>query len=187
MKKVLTPVLALAVASSALIASAAEKAEVKSGLKEGSFVGAFNVKDVTGPSKGKSLCYRCKFGGRPVVTIFTRSVDDKVASLIKNIDKQVGKNSEKQMKAFVVLLTDDPDAAEPKLAELAKKNKIKNVPLTVFDGIAGPPSYKLKKDAEVTVLMWNKSRVKANHGFAKGGLDAKAVKTVSAETKKILD
>eukprot|EP00913_Durusdinium_trenchii_P035304 g33034.t1 len=161
--------------------------DVKSGLKEGAFVGAFNVKDVTGPSKGTSLCYRCKFGGRPVVTIFTRSIDDKVAKLIKNIDKKVGENGDKQMKAFVVLLTDDPDAAEPKLAALAKKSGIKNVPLTVFDGIAGPPGYKLKKDAEVTVLMWNKSKVKSNHGFAKGGLDAKSVKAVTAETKKILD
>ena len=184
MRKVLFPLLAVAVVSSA---NAAEKASVKSGLKDGAFVGAFNVKDVTGPSKGKSLCYRCKFGGRPVVSIFTRSIDDKVASLIKNIDKQVGANGDKQMKAFVVLLTDDPDAAESKLAAVAKKNGIKNVPLTVFDGIAGPPGYKLKKNAEVTVLMWNKSRVKSNHGFAKGGLNAKLVKAVSAETKKILE
>lgn len=187
MKKVLTPVLALVVASSAAMAVAAEKADVKSGLKKNAFVGAFNVKDVTGPSKGKSLCYRCQFGGRPVVSIFTRSIDDKVASLIKDIDKQVGANGDKQMKAFVVLLTDDPDAAEKTLTDVAKKNGIKNVPLTVFDGIAGPPGYKLKKDAEVTVLMWNKSKVKSNHGFAKGGLNAKAVKAVSAETKKILE
>lgn len=33
-------------------------AELKSGLEVGQKAGAFNVKDCTGPSKGKSLCYR---------------------------------------------------------------------------------------------------------------------------------
>ena len=33
-------------------------AELKSGLEIGQKAGAFQVKDCTGPSKGKSLCYR---------------------------------------------------------------------------------------------------------------------------------
>jgi hypothetical protein len=145
------------------------------------------VKDCTGPSKGESLCYRCKYGARPVVAVFTRTLDANVTNLIKNIDKQVGKNSDKNLKAFVVLLTDDPDSAQAKLVELAKKNNIKNVPLTIFDGVAGPPSYKLQKGADVTVLMWTKHEVKANHGFEKGKLDKKSVKSVAADTKKILE
>ena len=32
--------------------------DVESGLQEGDAAGAFNVKDITGPNKGKSLCYR---------------------------------------------------------------------------------------------------------------------------------
>ena len=32
--------------------------ELKSGLQPGDEAAAFNVKDVTGPRKGKSLCYR---------------------------------------------------------------------------------------------------------------------------------
>ena len=31
---------------------------VKSGLKLGEFVSPFDVDDVTGPNKGKTLCYR---------------------------------------------------------------------------------------------------------------------------------
>jgi hypothetical protein len=31
---------------------------VQSGLKPGEFVRPFNVDDVTGPNKGKTLCYR---------------------------------------------------------------------------------------------------------------------------------
>jgi hypothetical protein len=37
---------------------AGDAVEVKSGLKVGEFVGAFQVDDVTGPNKGSSLCYR---------------------------------------------------------------------------------------------------------------------------------
>ncbi len=32
--------------------------EIKSGLQPGDPAGAFNVKDITGPRKGNSLCYR---------------------------------------------------------------------------------------------------------------------------------
>lgn len=31
---------------------------VKSGLKSGEFVAPFDVEDITGPNKGKTLCYR---------------------------------------------------------------------------------------------------------------------------------
>ena len=33
-------------------------AEVKSGLQVGDSAGVFHIKDVTGPNKGKSHCYR---------------------------------------------------------------------------------------------------------------------------------
>ena len=108
-----------------------------------------------------------------------------VASLVKTIDKQVAKN--KNMRAFVVLLTDDVDAAEPQLKEFAKKHGIKNVPLTIFDGIAGPPKYKIAKGAEVTVMLWRKKDVKVNHAFAKGKLKAANVKTIGKDTAKILE
>ena len=58
--------------------------------------------------------------------------------------------------AFVVLLTDDADKAAKELAKVAEEGKIENVPLTVFDGNAGPDSYKIAKNAGVIVLMWNK-------------------------------
>jgi len=42
----------------AMIVAPATAAELESGLQIGEKAGAFNVKDVTGPSKGKKLCYR---------------------------------------------------------------------------------------------------------------------------------
>jgi hypothetical protein len=121
------------------------------------------------------------------VSIFARELTDSLASLVKQVDEQIEKNSAKQMKAFVVLLAEDADAAAPKLEELAQKQDIKNVPLTIFDGAAGPPSYKIAKDADVTVLLWRGQSVKSNHAFKSGELDEKGIEAIIADAPKILE
>jgi len=166
------------------VAFAAE--ELKSGLPVGEEVPAFNVRDITGPKKRTTLCYRCNYGDRPVVTVFTREFSDSVKDLVKKIDSQVEKNSEKKMAAFVVVMTDDPDAVEPKLEKFAEDAKLQKTPLTIVEGVTGPENYNLSKDAEVTVMMWVNSEVKVNQAFAKAKLDKKAVDSLVGETKKIL-
>ena len=180
-------VLSVVFVASAMFASALIAAELKSGLQPGDAPPPYNVKDITGPSEGKSLCYRCKYGARPVVNIFARELTPEVVSLVKKIDGVVGENGEKKMAAFVTLLTNDPDKDEAKLKEIAKKEGLKNVPLTVFDGIAGPEDYKISEKADVTVMMWVGSKVKVNHAFAKGELKAANTKAIVADTKEILN
>jgi hypothetical protein len=122
------------------------------------------------------------------VNIFTRSLDDNLASLVKQVDKTVGANKDKQMAAFVVLLTDDPDEADGQLKAFADKHGIKNTPLTVFDGPAGPEKYNIAQDADVTVHLWvGPKEVKANHAFAKGKLDKKGIAGIISDTDKILN
>lgn len=124
-----------------------------------------------------------------MVSIFTRSLTDDLASLVKQIDKKAGKfkgKSSSPLRAFVVYLTDDPDAAEEKLQAFAKKHGIKNVPLTIFDGIAGPPRYKISKDADLTVMMWRRTTVKANHAYGPGQFKAEMVDTVVKDLAKIM-
>ncbi len=53
MKRLLVSSAALLMATSVIAA-----AELESGLQVGDFATPFNVKDITGPNKGKSLCYR---------------------------------------------------------------------------------------------------------------------------------
>jgi hypothetical protein len=170
----------------AMAGAVAMAEELKSGLQTGESPGAYNVKDITGPNEGKSLCYRCAYGARPVVNIFAREINDDLAGLIKQVDDVVEKNKDKKMAAFLVVLSEDADKAAPKLTELAKKHGIKNVPLTIFDGESGPGSYKIAKDADVTVMMWNKMNVKANHALPKGKLDAATTKKIVADTETIL-
>ena len=119
------------------------------------------------------------------MNVFARSLTDDLASLVKQIDTQVAQN--KKMKGFVVLLTDDPDAAEAEVKAFAEKHGIKSMPLTIFDGIAGPSNYRIAKDAEVTVNMWVGLKSKANHAFAKDELNKDAIAKVVADTTKILN
>jgi len=55
MRRLLVPSVALLVVTAGGLAMAGE---LKSGLQIGEKTKFFNVNDVTGPNKGKSLCYR---------------------------------------------------------------------------------------------------------------------------------
>lgn len=174
----------LAVLAAAPLFAAEEKADT---LATGEAVAPFYVADVTGPAAGEKLCYRCRYGDRPVVSIFVRDVDEQVATLVKEVDQKVGQNKEAGMAAFVVLLTENPEADAQKLKDLASKHNIQNVPLTTFDGKAGPPKYKLGQDTDVTVMMWVDSKLKVNDGYKKGELAQDKVSSVVGKTKEILN
>lgn len=174
-------VLSLAVA---LACGTGSRADVKSGLGAGERVGAYNVLDVTGPNAGKELCYRCKFGNEPVVNVFVREIDEPTVLLFKQLDKKLGESED--LRAFVTVLADDPKEVQEELKKVASENGIKNLPLTVFDGAEGPKSYKLSKDANVTVLMWVGSEVKSNHAYAGGEMCGECVKAVVADIPKVL-
>jgi hypothetical protein len=55
MRRLVVPSLALLAVSFGALAA---RADLESGPKVGDKAGAFQVKDCTGPAKGKSLCYR---------------------------------------------------------------------------------------------------------------------------------
>jgi hypothetical protein len=172
----------------ACVANTGLWAEEKSDcLKAGSDVAPFHVVDVTGPSAGEKLCYRCKYGDRPVVSIFAREMNDDVANLTKQVDAVVGKNADKKMAAFVVLLSDQPEAQEAKLKSVQKSQDLKNTPLTTFDGVAGPPEYKIAKNADVTVMMWVDGKVKVNESLKKSELNKEKITTLVKETDQILN
>lgn len=160
---------------------------VAGGLEVGESVGAFYVKDVTGPSAGEKLCYRCRYGSKPVVSIFAREMNDDVASLVQKVDGVVGKNQSKKMAAFVVLLTDQPEAKEGDLKKVAESKKISHTPLTTFDGLTGPSSYKISPDAEVTVMMWVDGKLQVNEELRTSDLSADKIESIVGKTNKILN
>jgi len=112
--------------------------------------------------------------------VFTRKIDDSLTSLVKKLDSA---SEDKKIKSFVVLMTDDENA-EDQLKALNKKLGLKKTVLTK-DNVAGPPAYKIAKDAEVTVLLYNQRDVKSNLAFRKGEFNEKAVEAVVSDISKI--
>ena len=172
----------LAVLTACVSAQADEKS-----LAIGESVAPFNVVDVTGPAAGEKLCYRCRYGNKPVVSVFARKLTPEVAALTKGIDGVVGDNAAKKMAAFVVLMTDTPEESEAGLKTVAKEQGIKHTPLTTFDGVAGPEDYKIAQDSEVTVMMWVGGKVTVNKSFKAGELNAAAIEASLKDTAKILN
>lgn len=116
--------------------------------------------------------------------IFAREISDPLTSLVKKIDAATQKNSSCRMGSFVVFLNDEEGLAD-KLKEFNNKANLKKTVLTI-DNPAGPKAYRISKDADVTVLLYNRHTVRANHAFRSGELDSKAINQIINDLKKIL-
>ncbi|MBM4022129.1 MAG: hypothetical protein FJ284_07795 [Planctomycetes bacterium] len=155
---------------------AAAQAEVTSGPQVGDTVGAFTVTKVTGNpddgvADGKTLCYRCKMGQRPVVMVFARSADEKFAKFLKKLEGELEEHAGDKLTAFVNMIGTDADSLKKSAADFVAKHGIKRVAFVVPEDAAnGPPEFKIAPDADVTVVCYKGGQVKANHAIAKGGL-----------------
>ena len=116
--------------------------------------------------------------------IFAREVSDSLTSLVKKIDIETAKNSKAKMGSFVVFMSEDEKLGDT-LKTLADKQGLKKLVLTI-DNPAGPKGYEVSKDADITVVFYNKRKVMANHAFKKGELNAAAIEKVLADLPKIL-
>jgi len=163
--------------------------EHRSGLQVGQRPTPFNVRDCTGPASGKTLCYFCRYGSRPVVSVFTNELNDDVINLVKEIDTTVGKNRAQRMAAFVVLLADDVFAAEKQLKKIAEEQMLRRTPLTIFRDTTTVlrEVYAINPDAAVTVMMWDEGKVEVNRTFADAKLDSETINSVIGDSRKILD
>lgn len=85
-----------------------------------------------------------------------------------------------------VVFCNDDEGLEKQLKELAKKEKLEKCVLTIVDRKAGPSGYKLDPKADVTVILYTRKTVKANHAFKKGELEDKDVEAILGDLPKIL-
>ncbi|MFM8891553.1 MAG: hypothetical protein ACKOTB_08005 [Planctomycetia bacterium] len=162
-------------------------AELTSGHQVGDSVGAMTVTKVAGNPldgvpDGKTLCYRCKMGSRPVVMVFARTADEKLAKLLKKLDEEIEEHQEAKLTGFVNMLGADEAGLKKDAAEFVKLHGFERIAFVVPDEPAnGPDSYKIAKDADLTVVCFKDGKVRANHAFAKGQLsDAKIDAIVEA-------
>jgi hypothetical protein len=170
-----------AIALSAVCMTVALADELKSGLAVGDVPSAFHPLNVTGEKAGKKNCLVCGYGGDPVAAIFARKNSDALTSLVKKVDAK-GKVG---LKSFVCYLSDD-EALEDQLKAYAGKLGLETTVLAI-DNVAGPKAWRISRDAEVTVILYNNYKVEANHAFKAGELNSGAVEKVVADIPKVLE
>jgi hypothetical protein len=112
--------------------------------------------------------------------VFARDTSDALTSLVKKID--AANSSTKGMGSFVVFCS-DAEGLDKKLKELADKEKLKNTILSI-DNPSGPEPYKVAKDADVTVVLYDKRKVLHNYAFKKGELKDKDVDKILEDLTK---
>lgn len=158
-----------------------------SGMAVGGKPGPYTFHVATGPQRGQLTCYICETGQRPAVIVFARSMSEPLAKLVKGLDKALADHKAQELRAWVTFLSDDQTGLDPKLVAWAKKHAVRAVPLGVFEDGGGPPTYKLAKDADVTVLLFVKRKVVSDFAFRAGELtDAKADEVLKG-LPKLLD
>lgn len=114
--------------------------------------------------------------------IFAREVNDGLTSLVKKLDAANAEN--KKLNSAVILLSDD-EKLEDKLKTLVSANKIDKTFLAI-DNVPGPKGYNIAKEAEVTVILYNKRKVEVNHALRKGELNEKVIGQIISDLDKIL-
>jgi hypothetical protein len=152
----------------------------RSGLQPGQRPGPYAAVISTGPQRGQSHCYICETGARPAVVVFARSINDPLGKLAAKLDQAVLTLKKADLRSWITFLAADQLSLDPKLVEWGQKHALRQVPLGVFEDLVGPPSYRLSKDADVTVLLFVKQKVVANFAFRSGEMN-------EAEVAKILE
>ncbi|MEO1615361.1 MAG: hypothetical protein AAFV88_05900 [Planctomycetota bacterium] len=174
-----------------LLAPAAPAAESAGEcLKAGDGIAPFYVTKIAGAENdgveaGKELCYRCRYGQKPMVMVFTRTTDGKMGKLVKGLDSAIQSNEEAELKGLVTVLGGDKEGAEKTAAKFAETTGAKAIPFAVAaEHETGPIQYKIAEDAAVTVVVAMDSQVVASHQF-KSASDVD-VAAVMGAVKKML-
>ena len=167
--------------------------ELESGPQPGEPVGAFYVEkcagnESDGVASGEKLCYRCMLGNRPVVAIFSRSTDQTVSKLVKELDGVVQSNKDKKMASFVNLLGADPNSLKTAAEALVKESNATQIAVVVPDEHdTGPANYRLNPKADVTIVIYNRGRVEANYALTPGLLNDNVIKQISTSATKMVN
>jgi hypothetical protein len=159
-----------------------------SGPQAGSMLpGGFNPVNVTNAElpdyAGKRSDYTEQHGTGPVVLVFGRGITDPLTKLTKKLDTEVGKNKAARLRAVLVILRDD-DETERTLKGFGERQGIEKVSLAKMAD--DPKLYKLSSQAHVTVVVYNRYKVEANHAFRKGELNDKAIEMILADVSKVV-
>ncbi len=153
----------------------------RSGPQVGQRPGPYACVQSTGPQRGQSHCYICEAADRPAVVVFARGLSEPLGKLVAQLDKALADHKAADPRGWVTFLNEDQPGFDAKVIQWGQKHAVRALPLGIFEDAAGPPSYRLARDADVTVLLAVKQKVVANFAFRAGELnDERAAEVMKA-------
>lgn len=158
-----------------------------SGLSPGMRPGPYSFVLATGANRGQSMCFICETADRPAVLIFARTPNEPLGKLAAQLDKAVAANKAADVRAWITFLHDDQPAFDPQVVRWTQKYGLKTIPAGVFEDLVGPPSYKLAREADVTLVLFVKRKVVANFAFRAGELTDEAAVEVMKAFPRIIE
>ena len=159
----------------------AGQSKTVSGRAVGEMTPSFPVLDVTGPHKGKAVCYVCASKDAPTILAFFRQTGEEMASVVTKLNELARQNQDIRVVAVVI----EGQDSQPWLEKFAQENGI-TIPLTVFrngkDDVA-MKLYKLNASINNTILVSVKRKVAANLV----NVNAEHFKMLTNTLSKVLD
>ena len=160
-----------------------------SGPKIGSEPGMYPVVLSTGPDRGKPTCLFCAAGSRPIVAVFARTPDQRLAHLAARLDKALTTHKAAQLRSWIAFVSKDPDSLDPQLVRWSQLHNLRSLPVGIYvdPTEGGPENYRLARDADVTVVMLVRQQVAATFAFGPNELTDAAVEQVLQAVPGLLE
>ncbi len=162
---------------------------LNSSLSIGARPGPYSFLIATGPDRGKQTCYICETGDDPGIIVFTRKLNQPVAKVLSSIDQFISKESktpDKQVARSWLTVLGEKTVVLDALTTWAKEQGLKKIPVGIFDDADGPPAYKIKPEAELTILLFKQKKVMANFSYRAGEFSDKELSVIGAACKKLI-
>jgi hypothetical protein len=160
-----------------------------SGTPVGKRPGPYSFLVATGPQRGQLTCYICEQheNNKPAAVVFARTLSAPLGKLLGKLEEAGALPAAKDT-GYKVWMTQLADKADlDALAKWAQAQGVKTAPVGAFEDADGPPSYKLAKDADVTVLLFTKQKVVANFAFRAGELTDKQIDEIVKSVPQLFE
>jgi len=140
-------------------ASKSVNAPLRSGPTTGKEVPSFYVRAITGPQMNRSVCFVCRNGDRPVVMVLLRRLESGTSAVLKGIDELIDRRRADGLRAFGVMLSDEPSKIAPHLQTISFDEKL-SMPLSVGPETLGEKdSLAVDPAASATIVVYRQRKV----------------------------
>lgn len=183
--RLLLPVIALVFCSSLPLSSSARADDPLSGPKVGEKAAGFEVELAVGSKAGETLDYLSTLKDKPVLLVFVGEMSRPGFGLLKVVDKYAQLRQPEGLEILIVRVTDDRPGAVKYAKLLNEKYDLKAVAGVSTEGKAGPKSYTLSDECEMTILLLDKEH-KVLHNIARRAPEKQDFKPLREAIDKLL-